>query len=233
MESIKLPQESFIEIKNQTGDVVIDGSFYNCALVRKFTVQNSSNAQPRTIQVTFEAEPGTIPPILAVSPNIPCTVQGPVASGNVYTWQISTERTNSQSGLLSVDCFIFSRPEGGSTFGIQLFKADTSLLYDANANYMRVIDSIFETSDLGTVTKTYPGVSAVAFLASSVGFSLGCDGGGGTYIRTFSQRGVRISGNQLTRETIGRSQNSGAPCGSADVKNNTTAQWLVIDVTGM
>lgn len=228
-----MAQDSFIEIKNATGDIVIDGRFYNCALARKTTVTDSSNRQPRTVPVTFTAQPGTIPPVLAIAPNIPCTVQGPTVSGNTYTWQISSEQTNSQVGLMSVECFIFSRPESQSSFGVQLFKSDGSVLYDANSKYMRVIDSIVETSDAGTQTKSYAGVASVAFVASSVGFSLGCDGGGGTYIRTFSQRGVKISGNLLTRQTMGRSLNSGAPCSSADVKNNTYAQWIIIDVTGM
>jgi hypothetical protein len=145
-----------MQIFNDSGFIQIDADYLNMELKSRgsgtIAPSNMASGGPTNsyIQVTVTGEA----PVLAV------LSAGFVASwlmsrsGNTFTFNIF----NGENANTAVEWFVFdnSSNEGPGNSGIQIFNAQSRLVFDSNKKYLRVLD-YWERNNSNLETRSYPG----------------------------------------------------------------------------
>lgn len=222
-----------LEVFNPDGGFLIDGNYKNYSLVRTGTGTGTVFYSGYELVVTHSST-GEFPPILAVSSVLLVCVSGPTNSGpNQYTWRIIC-----YSGVFTADWYIFEEPPPtGDTFGMQVFDNDQNLVFDATFPYMRPIDLILDSNGNNfpqPKTKTYEGVSKLAFFQNTMAVGKGC------YqfpdwppvMRNVNYfYGASVNGNVLSMAQTSSTRQQSGFCGMQGIKPDSSI--TVIDVSGM
>jgi hypothetical protein len=220
-----------IEIYNDDGAILIDGSGHNHRLLHKWSVQAT----------TAMAMVGIVDATLAVSANagsspIFAVAAPPGAWVSLWAMNLTPTQANWKYMTTAVrgtshECYAFqdglSEPMAGTGL-VVLRDAAGVVTFDADANYASIVDMVFVAPGQA-FTRTYPAGRkyAVSNTVPMVWRSSGGPGGGWTNVSPY---GAAISGNQVA---FGKYQYRGTSPGSMSSGNSVGAWFMVLDVTGL
>ena len=215
-----------LTVYNQSNNVIIDSDYRNMVLRQKNTLtftptqQSYGNVIVNVDRKSFSLS-NAVNPIIFIKSSIGVGLTNITNSGSTYTWTISSNT----AGSCTVYIFdLIQSPQ--TTYGMQVFDASGSVVFNSDNQYMKVID-IF---NVPWSSSTWPSVSR-SYSSGNYAVSIGCP-------RTIAL----IGGSLDTDSIICNSTSVSLSFSVSDITNqvhgygfltgSTTLTGLTIDVTG-
>ncbi|WP_110947368.1 hypothetical protein [Pseudomonas bohemica] len=219
-------------IKNANGNLVIDGTYANLALVEKITLSASlgpSGANGGSYRVAMTLSGYTTPLLVIYSPNTKVAYTGSnQGSGNwSFTFHAETQNT-----AFDVYCFdIASRGQKFSgDYGLVVKNKTTgAVVFDSRCKYMRILDTYVGTADSQTnipeinrsYGKTKVGIAQGVMLVTSYNQQVG----GGTATDPYNLVIIMFSAMKSSGGSINVSNMNFSTSGPAPTSQNPAVNW--------
>jgi hypothetical protein len=119
------------EVKNATGNVIIDTTYQNLSLALK---QDFNIASGATFDVTYS---GAVAPLMCINSSGSLGYYRTTFSGSTYTWRFKSSEAASGS------IYIFDKPHPAhvSSFGLKVLASDgVTEVFNSDNKYLRVVD---------------------------------------------------------------------------------------------